>query len=120
MENDWLCFVVGLQNWIDLGGDILVQFKANKSQFLEHVKHLFSTSPSSPISVNGETIAKSHSAPALEASRAKSGDAIDGYHPQNKKPPKPKTSFKEQVNNWNIDDVLDWLDKEQLAGVKEK
>lgn len=39
MHNDWLCFVVGLQSWIDLSSDH--QFTANKDLFIEQMYSIF-------------------------------------------------------------------------------
>lgn len=88
MENDWLCFMVGLQNWIDLGSDLL--FDANKSQFVDHVQHLFSTSKE--INLSPSSAAKSHT---------------EG------------TNIASEVKKWKTPDVLKWLDKEQLEDAKE-
>ena len=69
MENDWLCFVVGLQNWIDLSGDH--QFQTNKNQFIEHVQTLFGGGGGSqkaaptPASPNATLAPKAH-APGSE------------------------------------------------------
>ena len=84
MENDWLCFVVGLQNWIDLSGE--KQFQANKDQFVEHVQILFagSTQIPTPTAPNSNTLApiapKSH-APGTEIQRVSSGRPKSGQLP---------------------------------------
>ena len=58
MHNDWLCFVVGLQNWIDLSSDLL--FAANKDLFLEQVYSMFyygeSLRFSAPVSATASSV----------------------------------------------------------------
>ena len=120
MENDWLCFVVGLQNWIDLSGE--KQFNSNRAQFLDHVHHLFangtSNVPSTPSPITtaaAASIVKSH-APGLGAPRPPSGRPKSGQLP----PLSAKTVSESQVARWKTEQVLKWLDEEQLGAVKEK
>ena len=58
MHNDWLCFVVGLQSWIDLSSDL--QFVANKDLFLEQVYSMFhygeSLRFSAPVSATASSV----------------------------------------------------------------
>ena len=117
MENDWLCFVVGLQNWIDLSGDH--QFQTNKDQFVEHVRILFagSTQIPAPTAPSNNTLAivapKPHAIGA-EIQRVPSGRPKSGQLPPLQ--PKPEA----QVAQWKNDQVLKWLDDENLASLKEK
>ena len=83
MENDWLCFVVGLQNWIDLSSDL--QFNANRAQFLDHVQHLFANGIASVASTPTSNIA----APTLSTPKphAPGGlDALDAPKPRSGRP----------------------------------
>ena len=122
MENDWLCFVVGLQNWIDLSSD--KQFNANRAQFLDHVQHLFANGTASVASTPTANIAaptlstpKQH-APgldALDAPKPRSGRPKSGQLP----PLTVKTTPETQVAQWKTEQVLKWLDEEKLGDVKQ-
>ena len=122
MEEDWLCFLVGMQNWIDLSGDL--QFSANKAQFLDHVQHVFvygtssnvtSPSPASITTASNSFTAEPHTL-GLEALRLTSGSPMGGQLP----PLSVKVIPKAQINCWKIEQVLKWLDEEDLGDIKEK
>ena len=115
MENDWLCFVVGLQNWIDLSGDH--QFQTNKNQFIEHVQTLFGGGGSSkkaaptPASPNATLAPKAHAPGSEVINRPKSGQL----------PPIPPNVVAESlIIQWKTEQVLKWLDDEGLGNVKDK
>ena len=119
MENDWLCFVVGLQNWIDLSGE--KQFNSNKAQFLEHVHHLYangtSNVPSTPSSITTAALpftVKPH-APGSRAPNPSNERPKSGQLP----PLCAQTVSESQIAQWKTEHVLKWLDEEQLGDVKE-
>ena len=111
MENDWLRFVVGLQNWIDLSGEM--QFNANKAQFVEHVQHLIgngSSKAAAAAALPEETITRSQ-AHALHASNPSHGGATSVDL---------SSSTAKKLDQWKAEEVLKWLDQEHLSDAKDK
>lgn len=131
MEADWLCFVVGLQSWIDLSSEI--QFQANKEMFVEQVQHMFhfgeSVRITASVSATASSVVNSRipfqlslvdrpykrrteitmsplDSPVTKARKTDHSEAQD--------------SIAEHVMNWNTDQVINWLDAEGLNNLKEK
>lgn len=131
MEADWLCFVVGLQSWIDLSSEI--QFQANKEMFVEQVQHMFhfgeSVRITASVSATASSVVNSRipfqlslvdrpykrrneitmspiDSPVIKAPKTDHSEAQD--------------SIAAHVMNWNTDQVINWLDAEGLNNLKEK
>ena len=131
MENDWLCFVVGLQSWIDLSSDM--QLKANKEIFIEQVHHMFyfgeSFRFSAPVSATASSVTNAKipiqfSSPDKSFKRRSEIQLSSITSPVNGR---PKSGHSGQlplisefnVMNWNTDRVIKWLDAEGLNVLKE-
>ena len=128
MENDWLCFVVGLQSWIDLSSDM--QFKANKEMFIEQVHHMFyfgeSFRFSAPVSATASSVINAKiplqfSLVEKSFKRRSEIQLSSITSPVNGRPKSGHLGPSEfHVMNWNNDQVIKWLDAEGLTVLKEK